>query len=249
MKVLQKEKIFAQNLVKYATTERNVLSYMRHPFIVGLDFAFQTSKRLFLILEYCPGGDLSQLIQRERFLSEDRARFYMAEILLALEELHKRDIIFRDLKPDNVVLDSEGHALLTDFGLSKEGIYDNNSAKSFCGSVAYLAPEMLKRLGHGKSVDWYLLGILLYEMLFAQPPYFSRQPEQLFENIKYGTLKIPRTISDDAMDILVSLLNRNANKRLGATKEDADDIKRHPFFKGINWDDVLNRRLPVPPVR
>jgi hypothetical protein len=132
MKILQKDKIFSNNLVRYATTERNVLTYFtKHPFIVNLNFAFQTSTKLFLILDYCPGGDLGQLIQREGYLNEDQAKVYMAEVLLALEDLHANDIIFRDLKPDNVVIDKDGHALLTDFGLSKEGIYDNNSAGSF----------------------------------------------------------------------------------------------------------------------
>ena len=172
MKVLNKSKIMGQNLIRYAKTERNVLSYTKHPFIVGLNYAFQTNEKLFLILDYCPGWDLGRVIQKERRFTEERARIYIAEVITALEDLHKRDIIFRDLKPDNVVLDAEGHALLTDFGLSKEGVLDNQAAKSFCGSVAYLAPEMLKRSGHGKSVDWYLLGVLLYEMLIGQPPYF-----------------------------------------------------------------------------
>ena len=132
MKILQKDKIFSNNLVRYATTERNVLTYFtKHPFIVNLNYAFQTSTKLFLILDYCPGGDLGQLIQREGYLSEEQAKVYMAEVLLALEDLHSSDIIFRDLKPDNVVIDHDGHALLTDFGLSKEGIYDNKSATSF----------------------------------------------------------------------------------------------------------------------
>jgi serine/threonine protein kinase len=173
MKVLNKDKIMAQNLVKYAMTERNVLSITNHPFIVKLNYAFQSLDRLFLILEYCAGGDLAQHLQKEKRFDEDRAKIYLCEIILALEDLHKRDIIFRDLKPDNVVLDSEGHALLTDFGLSKEGVLDNKGAKSFCGSIAYLAPEMLKRTGHGKSVDWYLLGVLFYEMLVGIPPYFA----------------------------------------------------------------------------
>ena len=129
-----------------------------------------------MLLDFCPGGDLGRLIQKEGIFSEERARFYLCEILLALEDLHKRDIIFRDLKPDNVVIDDLGHAQLTDFGLSKEGVLDvNQGAKSFCGSVAYLAPEMLRKTGHGKSVDWYLLGVLLYEMLVGRPPYFSKQ--------------------------------------------------------------------------
>lgn len=116
---------------------------------------------------------MSRSLQKDKRFSEDIARYYLAEILLSLEDLHKNDIIFRDLKPDNIVFDSEGHAMLTDFGLSKEGVLTNNSARSFCGSPAYLSPEMLKRSGHGKSVDWYLLGVLLYEMLVGIPPYYS----------------------------------------------------------------------------
>ena len=174
MKVLSKGQIMSQNLVKYALTERDVLSITNHPFIVRLNYAFQTNRKLFLILDYCQGGDLSEYIEKEKRFSEDRARIYLSEILLALEDLHKRDIIYRDLKPDNVVLDEEGHALLTDFGLSKQGIMDNFAAKSFCGSVAYLAPEMIKRSGHGKAVDWYLFGVLMYEMLVGQPPYFHK---------------------------------------------------------------------------
>ena len=158
---------------------------------MGLNYAFQTKDKLFLILEYCPGGDLGKVLEQEKRFDEARARIYLAEILLALEDLHKRDIIFRDLKPDNVVLDTHGHALLTDFGLSKEGVLDNQAANSFCGSVAYLAPEMLKRSGHGKSVDWYLLGVLLYEMLVGMPPYFNRDREKLVSNIQKGPLLMP----------------------------------------------------------
>jgi ankyrin repeat protein len=133
MKVLNKDRVTGQNLVKYAMTERNVLSITNHPFIVKLNYAFQTADKLFLILDYCPGGDLAEHLARENRFKEDRAKIYLCEIILALEDLHKRDIIFRDLKPDNVVLDMEGHALLTDFGLSKEGVFDSRGAKSFCG--------------------------------------------------------------------------------------------------------------------
>mgnify|MGYP000285963700 CR=1 FL=1 len=173
MKILNKKQILGQNLVKYAKTERDVLTITSHPFIVGLKYAFQTPEKLFLLLDYAPGGNMSRALQKDKRFSEERARVYLAEILLALEDLHKRDIIFRDLKPDNIVFDKEGHALLTDFGLSKVGVMNNTQARSFCGSPAYLAPEMLKRQGHGKSVDWYLLGVLLYEMLVGIPPYYS----------------------------------------------------------------------------
>ena len=174
MKVLMKSKIIGQNLIKYAYAEKNVQSTLAHPFIVRLHCSFQTVARLFLILDYCPGGDLGRILQMEKKFTKERTKTYIAEVLLAIQELHNREIIYRDLKPDNVVIDSEGHALLTDFGLSKEGIKDTDFTQSFCGSVAYLAPEVLRKSGHGKSVDWYLLGTLLYEMLVGKPPYFNR---------------------------------------------------------------------------
>lgn len=203
-----------------------------------------------MILDFCPGGDLGKIISQERRFTEDRARLYIAEILLALQDLHKRDIIYRDLKPDNVVLDDDGHALLTDFGLSKEGVLEvNKGAKSFCGSIAYLAPEMLRRVGHGKSVDWYLLGVLLYEMLVGTPPYFSGNKEELFYNIINGPLKLPRSISAEAKNLMVSLLNRNPTRRLGAGPEGALEIMRHPFFEGIDWHAVLNKQTSPPKPR
>lgn len=202
LKVLKKDKILSHNLIRYALTERNVLSYIRHPFIVSLQYAFQSTDKLFLVLEFCPGGDLSSQLLIEKKFSEQRAKIYISEILLALEELHKRDIIYRDLKPDNIVIDKDGHALLTDFGLSKEGVSDTLAAKSFCGSVAYLAPEMIKRNGHGKSIDWYLLGVVLYEMLVGVPPYFSSNKEELMNNIQRGKLKMPTYLSVEARELI-----------------------------------------------
>jgi len=220
------------------------MSIMNHPFIVRLNYAFQTDTKLYLILDYCPGGDLGNLITKKRRLKEDVARIYAAEVLMALEALHKNYIIFRDLKPDNVVIDSEGHALLTDFGLSKEGV-DTNIARSFCGSVAYLAPEMLRRAGHTRTVDWYLFGVLIYEMMVGTPPYFNVNKEKLFENIEKGDLKIPKLFSLELKSLIVELLRRDPDKRLGA-KNDAEDIKCHPWFKGVNWDDVYNRKIKPP---
>ena len=194
MKVLDKDRIMAQNIFKYAMTERNILSLTSHPFIVKLNYAFQTNEKLFLLLDYCPGGDLAEQLSLQSHFSEAKAKFYLCEIILALGDLHQKDIIFRDLKPDNVVLDPEGHAMLTDFGLSREGVNDARIAKSFCGSVAYLAPEMVSRTGHGKAVDWYLLGVLFYEMLVGIPPFFTNNKEQIFRNIenKDCTVKVKR---------------------------------------------------------
>ena len=202
MKVLSKEKILGKNLTAYVMTERKVLSQVKHSFMVSLHYAFQTSENLFLILDYCPGGDLARHLSIEKKFNEQRARVYMCEIVLAIEELHRRDIIFRDLKPDNIVLDADGHAVLTDFGLSKEGINNEIQAKSFCGSFAYLAPEVLSRTGHGKAVDWYLLGVLFYEMLVGIPPYFSPNKADLMMNITRGKLKIPTCLSIEAKELI-----------------------------------------------
>ena len=202
MKVLEKDKIIGQNLILYALTERNVLSFMHHPFIVSLNFAFQTAEKLFLILDYCPGGDLAARLRIEKRFSESCAKVYICEIILALEELHNHDIIFRDLKPDNIVLDADGHAVLTDFGVSKVGVDDNFKAKSFCGSLGYLAPEVINRKGHGKAVDWYLLGVVFYEMIVGVPPYFSLNKEKLLNNIQRGKLKIPSRMSNEARGLI-----------------------------------------------
>lgn len=204
LKILNKDKVLQNNLVRYAKTERDVLTYTKHPYVVGLNYAFQSAHKLFLLLDYASGGNMERALQREHRFSEERARLFIAQIILALEELHKRDIIYRDLKPANIVFDHEGNALLTDFGLSKEGVDKNASGgKSFCGSPAYLPPEMLSRKGHGKSIDWYLTGVLLYEMLIGIPPYYANNKDQLYENIKSGPLKLPNFISADSRDLII----------------------------------------------
>ena len=245
MKILQKQKIIDQNQVKYIYVERNILTYINHPFIVKLHYAFQSVDKLYLVLDYCSGGNLTYYLAKERHFTEEIAKIYLCEIILALEELHKNGIIYRDLKPDNIVLDGEGHALLIDFGLSKQGINENSAAMSFCGSVAYLAPEMVKRIGHGKVVDWYLLGVLLYEMLIGFPPFYSTNREQLIRNIESAKVIIPDRISTNCRDLIKKLLKRNPLKRIGYHK-DAAEIKSHPFFANIDWESALRRELMPP---
>ena len=247
MKVLDKCRIAKQNIFKYVLTERNVLSVMHNPFIVKLNYAFQTSEKLFLLLDYCPGGDLSKQLQIQTRFSEEKAKFYICEIILALGELHKNNIIFRDLKPDNVVIDKEGHALLTDFGLSREGVVGKEIAKSFCGSIAYLAPEMLNRCGHGKAVDWYLLGVLFYELLVGVPPYFTANQEQIFRNIQKAELYIPPFVSQKAQNLIKSLLKRNPNERLGS-KRDVEEIKEDEYFSDVDWQKVYERKYKPPQI-
>ncbi|KAL4470787.1 hypothetical protein ABPG73_000047 [Tetrahymena malaccensis] len=245
MKIQNKQQVLQKNLQRYVQTEKKALSLFNHPFIIKLHYAFQNDWYLFMVMEYAEGGDMGNYLNKKNKLPEDEARIYTAQIVLALEELHKQDIIFRDLKPDNVVLDHLGNAKLTDFGLSKEGIKENTYTKSFCGSVAYLAPEVLAKRPHSRTVDWYLLGTFLYELLVGIPPYYDNNKEILYDNIRRGPLKIPRSMSADAKDLIKQLLNRNPKERLGS-KGDSEEIKAHPFFKNVNWDDIYTGKVKAP---
>merc|ERR1719450_86714 len=209
MKMLRKDNIVKRNQVEHTETERSVLEAVSHPFIVNLHYAFQTPKKLYFVLEYCPGGELFFHLSRAGRFSEGRCKFYAAEILLALEYLHSLTIIYRDLKPENLLLDAEGHTKITDFGLSKEGIEDNISAKTMCGTPEYLAPEIVEKKGHGRAVDWYSIGALTYEMLTGLPPFYTRDREKLFQRIKSGELPYPGYVSPIAKGFLQGLLNRD----------------------------------------
>jgi len=195
MKVLKKAFLVKNNHLKYAISECNILKQSSHPFVLKLHYAFQTPENLYMILDYCPGGDLSYHLNKKQIFEENEAKFFIAEVILAIEYLHSLHIIYRDLKPENILIDSEGHAKLADFGLAKEGVDGANQAKSFCGSPAYLAPEMLTSKGVGKSADLYQIGACLYEMLVGFPPYYTENIKKLYESIKSAKLQIPSYIS------------------------------------------------------
>ena len=245
MKVLAKESVIKRNQVEHTLTERSVLEYVRHPYIVALRYAFQTRHKLYFLLEYCPGGELFFHLGKAGRFTESRAKFYAAQIILALEHLHSHSVIYRDLKPENVLLDEHGNALLTDFGLSKEGINDNISAHSFCGTPEYLAPEILTRTGHGRAADWWSLGAILFEMVVGMPPFYSRQRERLFQKILSSSLRLPRSLSSECRHLLLSLLDRNPLTRIGS-RHDAMELKLHPFFADIDWEAMAEKRLPAP---
>merc|ERR1719510_257655 len=225
MKMLRKENVIKRHQVEHTKTERNVLEAVSHPFIVTLHYAFQTPKKLYFVLEYCPCGELFYHLSRASRFSEGRGRFYASEILLAIEYLHRLNIIYRDLKPENILLDADGHVKLADFGLSKEGIQDNFSAKSMCGTPEYLAPEILETRGHGKAVDWYSLGALMYEMLTGLPPFYTRDREKLFERIRRGELSYPSYITAGAQELLRALLTGDPSRRLGGGEKDGEEVK------------------------
>lgn len=181
---------------------------------------------------------MSLYIHENNHFTESIAKFYLCEMILAIEELHKNQIIYRDLKPDNILIDGQGHALLTDFGLAKEN-FDKESSSSFCGSLAYLSPEMIKKTGHDKAIDWYLLGVLFYEMITGFPPFYSMDHSQLIKNIETAKVRLPESVSQQAGSLIRKLMKKDPIKRLGS-KNDANEIKNHSFFQGVHWDKVFN---------
>mmetsp|Transcript_27944 Transcript_27944/g.67329 ORF Transcript_27944/g.67329 Transcript_27944/m.67329 type:complete len:704 (-) Transcript_27944:302-2413(-) len=247
LKVLKKDNIIKRNQVEHTKTERSVLGIVKHPFIVGLNMAFQSKDKLYFVLDYCAGGELFFHLGKVGKFSEKRSCFYAAEITLAIDYVHDLDIVYRDLKPENVLLDSRGHVRLTDFGLSKEGISNSSSgANSFCGTPEYLAPEILNRQGHGRAVDWWSLGALLYEMLTGLPPFYCRDREKLFEKIRRGTLDYPKYLSNRAQHILRGLLTKDPLKRLGSGPNDAADVQGQDFFVDLSWEKLLQGQVAPP---
>uniref|UniRef100_T1DCI3 Ribosomal protein S6 kinase n=1 Tax=Cupiennius salei TaxID=6928 RepID=T1DCI3_CUPSA len=247
MKVLRKASIVKNKKdTAHTKAERNILEAVKHPFIVDLHYAFQTGRKLYLILEFLSGGELFMHLEREIMLMEETACFYLSEILLALQHLHHEGIIYRDLKPENILLDSEGHVKLTDFGLCKESIRDGTITHTFCGTIEYMAPEILTQSGHGRAVDWWSLGALMYDMLTGSPPFQAENRKKTIEKILKHKLVFPHYVTPDSRDLIRKLLRRPVNQRLGSGPDDAEAIKCHPFFRHINWDDVLARKVDPP---
>lgn len=251
MKVLKKASIVRnQKDTAHTRAERNILEAVRHPFIVELVYAFQTGGKLYLILEYLSGGELFMHLEREGIFLEDTTCFYLCEIILALEHLHNLGIIYRDLKPENVLLDAQGHVKLTDFGLCKEHIQEGIVTHTFCGTIEYMAPEILTRSGHGKAVDWWSLGALMFDMLTGMPPFTADNRKNTIDAILKGKLNIPAYLAADSRDLIRRLMKRQVSQRLGSGPSDGQAVRSHSFFKNVNWDDVLARRLdpPIKPV-
>lgn len=243
MKTLRKQALVKRNQLAHTQTERNILQNIQHPFLVNLKFAFQTPDKLYMVLEFMGGGELFHWLKEHRKFSESRGKLYGAEILLALEALHSRDIIYRDLKPENILLDLEGHIRLTDFGLSKDNVMGAGAAggtKTFCGTPEYLAPEILENKGHGKAVDWWSFGTLVYEMICGLPPFYDTNVQRMYHKILHATLRFPSHLSGEAKACLNGLLQRKVESRLGSQR-DAEEIKEHPWFSDLEWDKVFNK--------
>eukprot|EP01083_Nonionella_stella_P142477 440921_1 len=238
MKVIRKKKVIERRTIDSAHAERNVLVAVTHPFIVDLNYAFQTPSKLYLIMDYIPGGDLFGRIP----VSGDRdVRFYVAEMVLAIEHLHSHDILYRDLKPENVLINWDGHICLSDFGLAKIIAQEDNRTKSFCGTLHYMAPEIITGSGYGKAADWWALGCMVHELFVGDSPFTGKNKKKVTQAILNKKLQLPKWMSAGMRSLVRGLLNHDPKKRFSAK-----DVKKHRFFKGMDWEAVLNKQLEPP---
>lgn len=248
MKTLRKAALVKRNQLAHTATERKILQTIKCPFLVHLVYAFQTPEKLYMVLDYMGGGELFFWLKKDRKFSENRSRLYAAELTLALEALHEQNIVYRDLKPENILLDLQGHLRITDFGLSKDNITGSGAeggTKTFCGTPEYLAPEILENKGHGKAVDWWALGTLLYEMLCGLPPFYDTNVQKMYSKILTAPLRFPRpeanrNVSQAVKDLLKRMLERDVATRLGSASG-AIEIKSTAFFSVLNFDRVMAR--------
>ncbi|CAO2628807.1 Ribosomal protein S6 kinase alpha-2 [Lemmus lemmus] len=234
MKVLKKATLKVRDRVR-SKMERDILAEVNHPFIVKLHYAFQTEGKLYLILDFLRGGDLFTRLSKEVMFTEEDVKFYLAELALALDHLHSLGIIYRDLKPENILLDEEGHIKITDFGLSKEAIDHDKRAYSFCGTIEYMAPEVVNRRGHTQSADWWSFGVLM-----------GKDRKETMALILKAKLGMPQFLSVEAQSLLRALFKRNPCNRLGAGIDGVEEIKRHPFFVTIDWNKLYRKEIKPP---
>nr|XP_039323434.1 ribosomal protein S6 kinase alpha-2 isoform X1 [Saimiri boliviensis boliviensis] len=245
MKVLKKATLKVRDRVR-SKMERDILAEVNHPFIVKLHYAFQTEGKLYLILDFLRGGDLFTRLSKEVMFTEEDVKFYLAELALALDHLHSLGIIYRDLKPENILLDEEGHIKITDFGLSKEAIDHDKRAYSFCGTIEYMAPEVVNRRGHTQSADWWSFGVLMFEMLTGSLPFQGKDRKETMALILKAKLGMPQFLSGEAQSLLRALFKRNPCNRLGAGIDGVEEIKRHPFFVTIDWNKLYRKEIKPP---
>lgn len=243
IKILKKQVIISQNEVGHTLTESRVLRTTNHPFLIALKYSFRDGERLCFVMEFAGGGELFYHLSQERKFSEEKTRFYAAEIVSALGYLHEHDIIYRDLKLENLLLGRDGHIKIADFGLCKDNIRFSDTTRTFCGTPEYLSPEVIEDNLYGRAVDWWSLGVLLYEMMCGSLPFNNRTTDLLFREILLRPVSFPATLSEPAKHFLNGLLIKDPAKRLGAGPDDAREIMIHAFFRGLSWQDLLKKKV------
>ncbi|KAJ9666166.1 cytochrome c oxidase subunit 1 [Coniosporium apollinis] len=246
LKILRKVDVIRLKQVEHVRNERNILAMVAgHPFITTMIASFQDHDTLYMLLDYCPGGEVFSYLRRARRFNEPTSQFYAAEICLIIEFLHESEgIAYRDLKPENILIDAEGHLKLVDFGFAKK--VDDRETYTLCGTPEYLAPEVIRNTGHGCAVDWWAFGILIYEFLVGQPPFWDQNPMKIYEQIVDGHLRFPPAMTPAARSIISGLCTVDISKRLGNISGGAARVKSHEWFKNINWDDIYYRRVKGP---
>lgn len=246
LKILRKVDVIRLKQVEHVRNERNVLAGVAgHPFITTMVASFQDHDSLYMLLDYCPGGEVFSYLRRARRFNEPTSQFYAAEIVLILEFLHEREgVAYRDLKPENILIDAEGHLKLVDFGFAKK--VENRETYTLCGTPEYLAPEVIRNTGHGTAVDWWAFGILVYEFLVGQPPFWDQNPMKIYEQIVEGKVRYPSAMSSEARDLISGLCTVDTSKRLGNIQGGASAVKSHPWFRNIDWDQLYYRKINGP---
>ncbi|KAI8074190.1 camp-dependent protein kinase 2 [Gongronella butleri] len=243
IKVLKKTEVVRLKQVEHTNNEKHILESVAHPFLVNMWGTFQDTVNLYMVMDYVPGGELFSILRRSQRFPDHVAKFYAAEVVLALEYLHSKDIIYRDLKPENLLLDAQGHIKITDFGFAK---HVPDITWTLCGTPDYLAPEVIQSRGYGKAVDWWSLGILIFEMLAGHPPFFDDDHLKLYEKILAGRIKWPSYFDPHAKDLLKRLLTSDLSKRYGNLRNGAADVKNHPWFEGVDFNRLLARQQRPP---
>ena len=248
MKILSKTQLKLTHQEEHTKTERDLMVKITSPFLVGIKFAFQDETKLYIVSDFLQGGDMFYHLHSEKNFTEEKAKFYLIEIIFGLEYLHKNNMIYRDLKPENILMDSFGHIKLTDFGLSKILQEDEEKAFTLCGTPQYLAPEVLKSKGKGydKAVDWWSLGCFFYEMLTGFLPYYIPRNNKINLKIFEDEVRFPPDINPLAVNLIKDLLNLDPKKRLGSGDDGIAKIKSHPYFKGVDWDKYFNKKIKPP---
>ena len=244
MKVLNKKQLKLENQELHTKNERDLMIKIKSPFIVNIKFAFQDNVNLYLVSDFMQGGELFFHLRKQKYFSEELAKFYAMELVLAISHIHSNNAVYRDLKPENILLDKNGHIKLTDFGLAKI-IKDNDKAYSICGSTKYLAPEILLNQGYQKEIDWWSLGCVVFEMLEGKTP-FGNPRGKLNLSFYKRKLNFFYTESEDAKTFIKELLVINPQKRLGYGKDGSEKVKRHIFFKGIDWEKAYRKEYKPP---
>lgn len=248
IKALKKGDIIARDEVDSLLSEKRIFEVanaIRHPFLVNLFACFQTEQHVCFVMEYAAGGDLMMHIHADVF-SEPRAVFYAACVVLGLQYLHENNIIYRDLKLDNLLLDTDGYVKIADFGLCKEGMGWGDKTSTFCGTPEFLAPEVLTDATYTRAVDWWGLGVLIFEMLVGESPFPGEDEGEVFDSIVNDEVRYPRTLSLEAIALMRRLLRKNPDRRLGSSERDAEDVKKQAFFRNVNWEQLLLRKIKPP---